>query len=172
MEKKYGKKKIGDRENMKKATRGGLFVLMFIGLVFSMNYVSAYRGDYTLKGPNCNEERHEAMEDAFELLDYDAWKELMTENGRHPRVVDVVTESNFETFVRAHEAGEKGDYETAAQLRAELSLNNGKGPNDGTGHGGKMGQYKGQRMQQNTFEDAECDGNCDKHRSRQGRGRR
>ncbi len=145
---------------MKRKAIFGLLALMVVGLVATTGLVSAYRGDYSVKGPNYNEERHEAMENAFESLDYDAWYALMTENGRHPRVVDVVTESNFATFVQAHEAGENGDYETATALRAELGLNNGNGPRDGTGHGKGMGQGSGQGMQQNN------DG------LRQGRGRR
>jgi len=132
---------------MKKATIFGLLALMVVGLLATTGLVGAYKGDYSVKGPDCNEERHEAMETAFESNDYGAWKELMAETGRHPRVVDVVTESNFATFVKAHEAGENGDYETAAALRAELGLNNGNGPKDGTGHGNSQG--RGQGMQQN-----------------------
>ncbi len=128
---------------MKKITIVGLLALMVIGLVFSMSAVSAYRGDYSVKGPDCNEERHELMENAFESLDYIVWYGLMTENGRHPRVVDVVTESNFETFVQAHEAGENGDSENAAELRSELGLNNGNGSRDGSGFGkGNCGGLK------------------------------
>ncbi len=167
-------KKIGGKNgirDVKKTTMFGLFVLVFALLVFSMSYVSAYRGDYTVKGPSCDEERHEAMEDAFESLDYAVWRELMMGDGRHPRVVDVVTESNFETFVQAHEAGEAGDGEMAAQLRAELGLNNGEGPRDGVGQGRGMGRYKEQRMQQNNFVDAGCEGNCDNHVSKHRRGR-
>ena len=159
---------------MKKATIFGLLALMVVGLLATTGLVSAYRGDYSVKGPNYSEERHEAMEQAFDTLDYNAWYELMTENGRHPRVVDVVTESNFATFVQAHEAGENGDYETAAALRAELGLNNGNGPKDGTGYGKGMGQGKGpgQGMQQNNFIDGNNDGNCDNDGLRQGRGRK
>ena len=120
-----------------------MLALIVVGLVFSTG-VSAYRGDYSIQGPNCDDERHELMDDAFESLDYDGWYALMTDDGRHPRVVDVVTAENFETFVQAHEAGEAGDVETAAVLRAELGLNNGKGPHDGTGHGKGMGQGDGQ----------------------------
>ncbi len=147
---------------MKKTTIFGLLALMVVGLVAAAGLVSAYRGDYTIKGPDCDEERHEAMENAFESNDYSAWKELMTENGKHPRVVDVVTEDNFETFVKAHEAGENGDYETAAELRAELGLNNGNGPKDGTGYG----KSQGKGMQHNR------DGNYNNEGLGQGRGRR
>ena len=144
---------------MKKATIFGLLALMVVGLVATTGLVSAYRGDYSVKGPNYSEERHEAMEDAFESLDYSAWYALMTEDGRHPRVVDVVTEDNFATFAKAHEAGENGDYETALALRAELGLSNGNGPRDGTGYSG--GQGIGQGMQQNNFVDTDLNGNCD-----------
>ena len=121
----------------------GVLALVFVGLVFSASAASAYRGDYSVKGPDCDSERHEAMEAAFESSDYNAWYALMTEDGRHPRVVDLVNEENFATFVAAHEAG---DYETAAKMRQELGLNNGNGPRDGTGHGkgfGKQGNQGG-----------------------------
>ena len=110
---------------MKKTAIFGLLALMIVGMVFSTSIVSAYRGDYSVQGPNYNEERHELMENAFETLDYNAWSELMTEDGRHPRIVNVVTEENFELFIQAHEAGKAGDSETASALRAELGLNNG-----------------------------------------------
>ena len=163
---------------MKKATIFGLLALMVVGIVASTSLVSAYRGDYSVKGPNYNEERHEAMEAAFDQPNYQEWYALMTEDGRHPRVVDAVTESNFETFVQAHEAGESGDYETAARLRAELGLNNGQGPRDGNGYGKGMGQGmspgkgQGQRMQQNNFVDADNDETCDNIGLGQKRGRR
>jgi len=157
---------------MKKTAIFGLLALMVVGMVFSTSMVGAYRGDYSVKGPDYNEERHELMENAFDTLDYGAWSELMTEYGRHPRVVDVVTKSNFETFVQAHDAGENGDYETASELRAELGLNDGNGPKDGSGYGKGQGNVQGQRMQQNNFIDADNDGNWDNTGSRQGRGRR
>lgn len=128
---------------MKRKTTFGLLAFMVIGLLVTTGLVSAYRGDYSVKGPNYSEDRHEAMEDAFESLDYDAWYALMTEDGRHPRVVEVVTESNFATFVQAHEATENGDYEIASALRVELGLNNGNGPKDGSGYGRSQGQRMG-----------------------------
>jgi len=156
---------IGGNE-MKKMKTIGVLALVFVGMVFSATMISAYRGDYSVEGPNCDEARHEVMEDAFESLDYDAWYALMTADGRHPRVVDVVTEENFATFIQAHEAGEAGDTETAAELRAELGLNNGNGPRDGSGYARGMGQGKGQGMQRNNRE------NTDHEHSGLGRGRR
>ena len=128
---------------MKKTAMLGLLALLVVGLLATTGIVSAYRGDYSVEGPNCNEERHKAMESAFESNDYDAWFELMTDNERHPRVVDVVTEDNFVKFVQAHEAGKNGDFETVAALRAELGLNNGNGPRDGSGRGKGQGQRMG-----------------------------
>ncbi len=121
----------------------GIIALLGIGLV------SAYHGDYSVEGPNYSEDRHELMENSFESVDYDAWVSLMTEDGRHPRVVDVVTEENFATFVEAHEAGKSGDVSRASELRAELGLNNGNGPKDGTGFGKASGRgsMKGSDMQ-------------------------
>ncbi len=131
---------------MNKIAKIGLFAFMVVGLIVSTGIVSAYRGDYSVQGPNYSEDRHEAMDDAFDTLDYDAWYQLMTADGRMPRVVEVVTESNFELFAQAHEAAENGDLELAAELRAELGLNNGMGPRDGTGHGKGMGQGSRQSM--------------------------
>jgi hypothetical protein len=136
--------KFGGKQKMKTKTIFGLFALLFVGMVLSTSLVSAYRGDYSVKGLDYNADRHEEMQQAFETLDYDAWYALMTENERHGRVVDVVTESNFVKFAEAHQAAENGDFETAAQLRAELGLNNGHGPKDGTGFGKGMGQGKGE----------------------------
>ena len=125
---------------MKGKTIFGMFVLMVVGVMLSTTMVSAYRGDSNTEGPNFNEARHESMETAFETMDYETWYQLMTEDGRHSKVVEVVTEDNFAKFVEAHDAAENGDYETAAQLRAELGLNNGHGPRDGTGFGKGMRQ--------------------------------
>jgi hypothetical protein len=124
----------------------GMMALFVVGMIISVGAVSAYRGDYSTEGPNFTSERHEEMEAAFENQDYESWYNLMTEDGRYPRVVDVVDEDNFDVFIRAHEAGKAGDTETAARLRAELGLNNGMGPKDGTGfkQGGSSGQMKGQ----------------------------
>ena len=125
---------------MKKTAIFSLLALIVVGMIFSASMVSAYRGDYSVEGPDCNEEKHELMEEAFETLDYNAWSGLMAENGRHSRVMDVVTEDNFETFVQAHEEGVNGNHETASVLRAELGLNDGNGPKDGTGFGKEMRQ--------------------------------
>jgi hypothetical protein len=120
----------------------GLFALGMVALL-GISLVAAYQGDYSVKGPNYSEDRHAAMEDAFDNLDYDAWVALMTADGRHPRVVDVVNADNFVTFVEAHDAMEDGDFDRAAELRTDLGLNSGAGPKDGTGFGSGKGLKQG-----------------------------
>ena len=102
----------------------GLMAFLVVGLITTAGFVSAYKWDN--KGPNYNEERHQAMEKAFDSKDYDAWYKLMSEKGRHSRVLEIVTRDNFNQFVKIHEAKEKGDYETVKKLREELGLGMGK----------------------------------------------
>lgn len=68
----------------------------------------------------CSLDRHEAMEEAFENNDYQAWKELMKDRGR---VSEVVNKDNFDQFQKMHEAMEEGNYDKAAQTREDLGLN-------------------------------------------------
>lgn len=119
----------------------GLATLL-AGGVFA-NKVSAYRGDYTEKRPNCNTERHEQMESAFENNDYNAWKNLM--NGRG-RVLQVVNEQNFNRFAEAHKLAMQGDYDDADKIREELGLRTREsGPlGQGFGEGKGKNQNRGQ----------------------------
>ncbi len=119
------------------------FGIFSIITLFGMSMVFAYQGDPNMKGPDYSEERHEAMEQAFENLDYDAWINLMTESRRSPKVVEIVTPENFAVFAEAHEAMENGDMKLAQILRAELGLNNGMGPKDGIGFGSGKGMKQG-----------------------------
>jgi len=122
------------------------FLVLGIVAIFGVGMVMAYRGDLSAQGPNYSEDRHEAMQEAFDTLDYEAWVTLMTENGRHPRVVDVVTAENFETFVQAHEAMEDGNIDLAKELKAKLGLGQGKMAGNNQ-EGFKMsGSQKTQRM--------------------------
>ncbi len=102
--------------------------VVFGGVVTSTDTASAYRGDPAVKGPNYSEERHEAMEKAFEAKDYKAWKNLMQGKGR---VSQVITKDNFAKFAEAHELAEQGKLEEARKIRQELGL----GLRNGSGHG-------------------------------------
>ncbi len=121
-----------------------VFALGIIALL-GVSLVAAYRGDYSVERPNYSPERHTQMEESFDGLDYSTWVALMTVDGRHPRVVDVVTEDNFATFVKAHDAGKSSDVEKAAELRAQLGLRNGNGLKDGTGFRKGNGERRGSR---------------------------
>lgn len=138
--------------------------LVAVILAGAYSFSSAYRGDDSEKGPNYSEERHEAMEQAFENSDYEAWKALMEENSRG-RVLDVINEDNFPTFVKIHELREEGKYEEANQLRAELGLNLRNGEGKGDRHGRFQGRGNGENRGQNqggNFVDTNGDGVCDK----------
>ena len=104
------------------------------GLSAYPKMAEAYRGDPAVKGPNYTEERHRAMEKAFETKDYTAWKNLMQGRGR---VTQVVSKDNFAKFTQAHELAEQGKLEEAAKIRQELGL----GLRNGSGQGLGMGRW-------------------------------
>lgn len=112
----------------------GIASLALAGAVIAPQAVLAYKGDPTVKGPNYTEDRHEAMEKAFETNDYNLWKSLMNGQGR---VVQVINAQNFSQFAKAHELAEQGKVAEAKAIRTELGLGlqNGTGRGQGTGHG-------------------------------------
>ena len=95
--------------------------LLLVGLL-TTSAVMAYQGNPSVQGPNFSEERHEAMQDTFDNLDYQAWYDLMTENGRNPRIVEVVTEDNFVDFVEARKLASEGDLSVMNQFREQFGL--------------------------------------------------
>lgn len=113
----------------------GLIALVIGGAVIAPQAVLAYRGDPTVKGPNYTEERHAAMEKAFEMKDYNAWKMLVAGRGRATQVVNA---QNFAKFAQAHELAQQGKAAEANTIRAELGL----GLQSGTGMGQGMGYGK------------------------------
>jgi len=117
----------------KKTIMFGLTTLILGGLVLAPKAVEAYRGDPSVKGPNYTEERHTAMEKAFEAKDYNAWKNLMQGRGRATQVVNA---QNFAKFAQAHELAEQGKIAEANQIRQELGL----GMQNGSGMGMGMGR--------------------------------
>lgn len=119
----------------------GATALVLGGLFMIPNAVSAYRGDPSIEGPDCTEERHQEMEQAFENNDYNAWKEQMQGKGR---VIQVVNEGNFARFAEAHELAEEGKLDEAKQIRQELGL----GLRDGSGQGQQKGDGMGGRWNQ------------------------
>ena len=100
-----------------------------VGALFAFpKAANAYRGDPKVQGPYYSEERHAAMEKAFNTNNYDAWKNLMQGRGR---VTQVITKDNFSKFAQAHNLAEQGKLEEANKIRRELGL----GLRSGTGVG-------------------------------------
>jgi hypothetical protein len=125
----------------KKSIVLGAAAIILGGLVMSPKLAGAYQGDPSVQGPNCTPERHEAMEQAFENKDYNAWKELMSEKGK---VSQTVTQENFSRFAEAHQLAQEGRFEEAKQIRQELGL--GLGSRNGSGDGqGNKGQARWKR---------------------------
>ncbi len=117
----------------------GATALVLGGLFIIPSTISAYKGDPSIEGPDCTEERHQKMEQAFESGDYQAWSNLMQGKGR---VIQVVNEDNFAQFAEAHRLVEEGKMDEAKQIREELGL----GLRDGSGRGEMKGEGQGQRM--------------------------
>lgn len=109
-------------------------VLGISGAITSNAY--AYKGDPAKKGPNYSIEREALMEKAFETNDYNAWKDLMKNQGK---VTQVINKDNFAKFAEIHKLTEKGDLVGAKKIRQELGL----GLKNGSGQGMKNGSGKG-----------------------------
>jgi hypothetical protein len=118
----------------------------------------AYLGDPSVQGPNFTDDRHEAMENAFENNDYITWAELMGDRGR---VTEVVNQGNFSRFAEAHELAGNGDLDGARAIRAELGLglNNGQGKGRGNGLGMRDGSGSGNGPRDGTGARGQ-NGNC------------
>lgn len=110
----------------------GISALVIGGMILAPDSVQAYKGDPNVKGPNYTAERHEAMTQAFEKNDYNAWKNFMQGRGR---VTQVVNEKNFARFAEAHKLALAGKKAEADKIRAELGLGMKNGSGQGCGYG-------------------------------------
>jgi hypothetical protein len=143
----------------------GISALALGSIAYGAN---AYRGDYTQKGPEFSQERHEQMTSAFENNDYNAWSNLMGDRGR---VKEVVTEENSNKFSEAHKLASEGKYGEADSIREELGLRTRDGEPRGAGYGqgknrngdGESRKGNGQKGQNagGNFIDSDGDGSCD-----------
>ena len=125
----------GGEMNMNKKILTLSAITLGAGILFATaSNTLAYRGDASVTGPNCTAERHEAMTQAFNNNDYNAWKELMQGKGR---VTEVVNEGNFARFAEMHKLQLEGKTDEAGAIRAELGLGlrNGSGKGQGMGYG-------------------------------------
>ena len=117
----------------------GVLAVALLGVIaFTTKDADAYQGDYTQVGPNHTQEREAEMEKIFESKDYEAWVEIMTQDGRKPGVLNKIdTQAEFELFVEARELALDGKTDEANAIRAELGL--GQGSRNGGGQGNGMG---------------------------------
>lgn len=92
-------------------------------------------------------EEHEAIQDALEAGDYQAWKDLIASR---PKITDVINESNFDQFVQMHNYMQEGDFEAADAIRDELGLDQ-FGPMRGMGI--HRGFHMGHRFNQDKIEE-------------------
>ena len=129
--------------NKTKIILGISALTLVAGALLTTSNVSAYQGDYTQKGPNCTPERHEAMEQAFENNDYQAWADLMEGKGR---VTQVIAQDNFARFSEAHRLAQEGNYDAADAIRQELGLRTRNGEKVGAGFRQGSGEGRGQGM--------------------------
>jgi len=135
----------------------GLFAVFTLAIL-GIGGVMAYRGDFSVKGPNYNENIHEQLETAIENRNYNTWIAIREENDLPIRgkIFQVINEDNFDMFVRLHEANQNGDTETANEIRAELGLGQGRPNRDSS-----SGQRQGSGMKGQYFVDEDNDGICD-----------
>ena len=122
-------------------------VLVVVGLavfgltLFGLTRAFAYRGDYTKVGPNHTQEREAQMQKIMEEKNYEAWKSLMTQDGRQPGVVrKVKNQEDFNKFAEAYKLGKEGKTAEATALRQELGLGNGHGRRGGGKGNGTCGR--------------------------------
>jgi len=128
----------------KKRTNKALMSFGIFGIValLGISIVFAYQGDPNVQGPNFSEERHEVMQEAFESGNYQDWYNLMTENDRHPRIVDVITAENFDKFIEARNDGTLKEFRESLGLGlGQMKHGNGEalGKGQGKGFGNRQG---------------------------------
>ncbi|MBN1646292.1 hypothetical protein JW868_04605 [Candidatus Woesearchaeota archaeon] len=130
---------------MKKILIGVTAVL----LVLSLGFVSAY-GPMFASQEQADEFRaevqahQETVQAAIGAGNYNAWREAMADRPQPPRMEDLITEDNWNTFVEMQNAMKDGYFEKAQELREELGIQfGGFGNRFGKGHRGlgERGQH-------------------------------
>lgn len=126
-------------------------IFLILGLVSTIGFVSAYRGDSTQVGPNYNEVRHTDIQTAIQNNDYSAWKSLMSENNNSPRILEVINENNFSEFRDAYLANQSGDTEAMNDFRTTLGLGLGQQHRGGNQSGNRINSgFSGKRSGNNS----------------------
>ena len=89
------------------------------------------------------QETRDAIHNALESGDYDAWHAAVISLDPVPELAEKITQENFDTYVKLHDAKEGKDWETAKGLAEELGLDR---PGLGIGGGRGMRQDKAPGM--------------------------
>lgn len=86
------------------------------------NQISGFRGDHSVE--------HQAVHDALEAGDYNAWKEAV--KGRQN--VENFTEDQFNKLREMYQLRQDGKFDEANKIREELGLPDRQGHKGGEGH--------------------------------------
>jgi len=95
----------------------GLFGLLITTLTVS-SLVSASDGSGKHFGMRFDSEQHQAVEQAIENNDFDAWTDLMGDR----KMGEAISSENFSQLVTMHDLMQAGNFEEAKALREELGL--------------------------------------------------
>jgi len=93
-----------------------LVAIMAVAGVAATSFASG--GNFFHRGENFSPVDHQAVEQALENKDYNAWKELMSGSP----MADKITEENFNKLVQAHELMLAGDYKGAREIQKEIGF--------------------------------------------------
>lgn len=121
-----------------------IFVAIFIIGVLSMFGVYAYNGNQDMNLVNYNSNVHDALEQAIENNDYDAWIKVRQDNNlpMNGKMFQVINKANFAKYKELHDANLAGDFEKADKARSDLGLNYGiMNKRNGQGCGGITGTH-------------------------------
>lgn len=115
----------------------GIMAFLLVGIVVTAGSVAAFSGMFN-KGRFGENLENDAVYQALENADYDAWVDAMKDAERKPSYADVITQEDFDTLVKMHnartqeraqrqeirglidDAFETGDYETWKNLVEDL----------------------------------------------------
>jgi hypothetical protein len=133
----------------KEKTKIGFFIALFaIAIVTSSMMVMAYRGSYGEKISEQDGDLCLEMNDAINEIDYRAWLEIKSRNGKSSRLINLITEENFPVFIESRSAFKEGDFERSSELRSSLGLNDGIGLKNGEGFGKLEGRGQMKKVMQ------------------------
>ena len=115
----------GDYTSWKNAMTAELTEERFNQMVERQSQMAEKRGvmqENFAEKRNVMQEANEKIQQALDDGDYDAWKEAVSVSGRSSRIAEKITEDNFDTYVKMHQAMQDKDMETVKELSGEIGL--------------------------------------------------